>query len=267
MKLFKTLLLITLLLLSAQAFSHSKLITSEPADKSELSEAPKQIGLEYNREVRLIKLELNQADSGAIEMGFRPMMNKATKFTIELPALTAGSYQAKWIAMGADSHKMEGTFDFKVGSETADSTIASKPTATDPVDTPDISPDELVNHQSPASVTNGFAAALSSGSTKLIKMITMPGIIIYEEGGIESSFAEYSAGHLTSDIAFMAKMDRTVKSQQVFEGTKLATVITHTELRSKTGTQARRIMLETMVLKKMDAGWKIAHIHWSSQKN
>ena len=76
MKLVKLLSLITLLVFSAQVWSHSKLASSEPVDQAELLEAPKQITLEFNRKVRLIKLELLNSADEAVDIGFKPVLEK-----------------------------------------------------------------------------------------------------------------------------------------------------------------------------------------------
>lgn len=275
MKLFKTLAFAILFLCSAQVFAHSKLINSEPANGAELTEAPKQITLAFNRKVRLVKLEVLQEGAEAVKTEFKPSMDKLTEFAVTLPALTAGSYQVKWIAMSGDSHKMKGDFSFSLSSalpeadnttapETKDATASNqKNEVANPA-----TAENAIDHQTPVSVVNGFTGALQRSDAEQLKMITAPEVIIFEEGGVEASFAEYAAGHLKSDMAFMSKVDKTIKSQQVVEDSKLATVVTHSELRSKTGVQmaVHNSMLETMVLKQTTAGWKIIHIHWSSQK-
>lgn len=280
MKLLKIPMLIMLFLFSVQAVAHSKLINSQPADGAVLKEAPKQITLEFNRKVRLMKLEVHQDGSDTVKTEFKPILEKLTLFSVDLPELTAGSYQVKWVAMSGDSHKMKGEFSFSLSATLSevDNTNSTEtetqgkdivtPDETDKVVNPDAA-ENKIDHHSPVSVVNGFTRALQRNNAKLLKMIVEPEVIIFEEGGVEASFAEYAAGHLKSDMAFMSKIDRTIKSQQVIEDTKLATVITSSEVRNKTGVGALALhnrVLETMVLKKTTAGWKIIHIHWSSQK-
>lgn len=265
MKLFKTLTFIMLLLLSAGVSAHSKLMTTTPANEATISESPEQIMLAFNRKVRLLKVELIPDGSDAVDIGFKPMMKKAEEFAVALPELAAADYLVKWIAMGGDSHKMTGEFSFSLGA-TADVTESDEETSSER--TSGNMPD-MVDHQNAASVANGFNAALSNGNPQLLAVIAAPEVIIYEEGGVEQSFEEYSAGHLKSDMAFMAKVDRTIKSQQVFEDGKLATVLTHSEIHNKPthlSSNIHRNMVETMVLKQAANDWKIIHIHWSSHK-
>lgn len=269
MKIINILVFISLLFVSTQAFSHSKLIASTPAKDAQLSISPEQVELEFNREVRLLKLEVQQVDADKIDISFKPTMDKSTTFAVVVPTLSPAGYQVNWLAMGGDSHKMKGSFDFVVSdaasksvnqpeSDTGSKAVVSALIKATPAE-------HRVNQQSPASVANAFAMALSHGDGELLKRVASPEIIIYEEGGIEQSFAEYAAGHMKSDIAYMSKVERTIKSQQVVKDTNLATVITHAELRNKSGSGSRS-MLETMVLKHAEDGWRIAHIHWSSQQ-
>lgn len=274
MKLLKTLTLIMLFMLSAGVSAHSKLMTTTPANDATISESPEQIMLAFNRNVRLLKVELIPDGGDAVDIGFKPMMKKAEEFAVALPKLEAADYLVKWIAMGGDGHKMKGEFSFSLSAAT-DATESDVPPA--PSDTnEEASPEstsgntiDTIDHQNAASVANGFNAALSSGNPQLLKTIAAPEVIIYEEGSIEQSFEEYSAGHLKSDMAFMAKIDRTIKSQQVFEDGKLATVLTHSEIHNKPthlSSNIHRNMVETMVLKQTANDWKIIHIHWSSRK-
>ncbi|MGB1256106.1 MAG: copper resistance protein CopC [Thiolinea sp.] len=264
MKIVKLLSLITLLVFSAQAWSHSKLVSSEPVDQAKLLEAPKQITLAFNRKVRLIKLELLNGADEAVDIGFKPVLEKKKTFAVALPELDIETYQVKWIAMSGDSHKMKGAFTFTLATATdMQENSGAMDKASDAK--PATAHAKALDQADPMSVANAFAAALSRADTELLKTIAAPEIIIFEGGVVENSFAEYAAGHMESDIAFMAKVERTVKSQQVVEDSKLATVITHSELRNKATTDSMRSMLETMLLKRGEAGWKIIHIHWSAQ--
>ena len=114
MKFFSKLSLVILCLIPLQVLSHSKLMSSEPANQAELSTAPEQTILNFNRKVRLMKLELLNAAQESLAIDFKPSPEKSDTFTIELPALSAGTYQTKWMAMSGDSHKIKGGFTFAV---------------------------------------------------------------------------------------------------------------------------------------------------------
>ena len=127
MKIFTGLLWITLCLLPLQALSHSKLVSSEPADQAELTAPPENIVLNFNREVRLMRLELLNAKQEKLALGFKPSTEKTQSYTVELPLLTTGSYQAKWIAMSKDSHKIKGEWGFTILAEESSSATAELP--------------------------------------------------------------------------------------------------------------------------------------------
>ena len=76
MRIFTGLLWITLCLLPLQALSHSKLVSSEPADQAELPSPPENIVLNFNREVRLMKLELLNAKQEKLALGFKKLSGK-----------------------------------------------------------------------------------------------------------------------------------------------------------------------------------------------
>ena len=118
MKLLKTLTLIMLFMLSAGVSAHSKLMTTTPANDATISESPEQIMLAFNRNVRLLKVELIPDGGDAVDIGFKPMMKKAEEFAVALPKLEAANYLVKWIAMGGDGHKMKGEFSFSLGAAT-----------------------------------------------------------------------------------------------------------------------------------------------------
>jgi len=119
--------------------------------------------------------------------------------------------------------------------------------------------------EQPLAVVNDFAAALSRGDMGQIKALVASDAIIFEEGSVEWSFAEYERNHLPHDIKFMRRVERTVKDQQEIRQGPLAIVLTQAELKGKNASIIHMAMLETMILKQSSTGWKIVHIHWSSK--
>lgn len=120
MKLLKTLTLIMLFLLSAGVSAHSKLIATTPADEAQISVPPEQLTLEFNRDVRLLKVELIPDGGDAVDISFKPVMERGTAFAVALPELESAEYLVTWVAMSGDSHKMKGEFSF--GLQVADET-------------------------------------------------------------------------------------------------------------------------------------------------
>lgn len=114
MKAFKLFIGMCLIAMVAPVMAHSKLVASEPANEAELNEAPKQVILEFNNEVRLVKLAVTDENDEAVALTFKPVTDKKTVFGVALPELESGAYQVKWLAMSGDSHKIKGDFGFSL---------------------------------------------------------------------------------------------------------------------------------------------------------
>lgn len=114
MKAFKLFIGMCLIAMVSPVMAHSKLVASEPANEAELTETPQQVTLEFNREVRLVKVAVTDKNDEAVALSFKPSLDKKTVFEVALPELESGAYQVKWMAMSGDSHKMKGDFAFSL---------------------------------------------------------------------------------------------------------------------------------------------------------
>jgi uncharacterized protein (TIGR02246 family) len=118
-----------------------------------------------------------------------------------------------------------------------------------------------------SAVVERFHAAMAAGDAAAVAALMAEDAVIYEEGYVERSKAEYVAHHLTSDIAFMKTVASATTARSEFAVGDLAYVISEgTTKGTYNGKPVDRISLETMVLKRGPDGWRIAHIHWSSRK-
>ena len=91
-------------------------------------------------------------------------------------------------------------------------------------------------------------------------------IQIFESGSVESSLAEYASHHMESDMAFMGAMQSELISREVIEGNDLAAVLSRYRLQGNYGQRDIDLLTtETLVLKRLDGQWKVAHVHWSSR--
>lgn len=117
----------------------------------------------------------------------------------------------------------------------------------------------------PAVVVDAFHAALRRGDTKAALTFLASDALIFEAGGVERGKAEYASHHLAADAAFAQAVPGTV-TRRAGEAVGIVAWIA-TEGRT-TGTYkgkpVDRRTVETMVLRRTGAGWRIAHIHWSS---
>ena len=89
--------------------------------------------------------------------------------------------------------------------------------------------------------------------------------VIFEGGSAERSKAEYAAHHLGADAAFsQAVPSKMIRRRAAAAGNMASIASEGRTTGTYKGRQVDRVTTETMVLRRTGAGWKIAHIHWSS---
>lgn len=101
---------------ASPVFAHGNtgLESSTPAKNAMLMSAPETLELKFSQPLRLIKVILTGEQSGQIDTGFTPSMDKQATFSQQLPNLGPDSYSVEWIAMAQDGHKLKGSFSFMV---------------------------------------------------------------------------------------------------------------------------------------------------------
>lgn len=113
---------------------------------------------------------------------------------------------------------------------------------------------------------DAFHKALKTGDKPGALALLDDSVEIFEQGGVERSKAEYTASHLDADVAFSGA----TKATRMNRGGAILGNFAYITSESKvTGTfngkPVNSISIETMVLHKSPAGWRILHIHWSSR--
>lgn len=118
---------------------------------------------------------------------------------------------------------------------------------------------------SPQEVVEAFHAALDRGDEAAVRALLLPDVYIAESGGVERSMEEYAGHHMPADMAFSEAVSRNVTEMRGLESGDLAVfmseAVSHGAFR---GSEIHSRTMETMVVRRTDAGWRIAHIHWSS---
>ena len=130
------------------------------------------------------------------------------------------------------------------------------------------SPDSPIAPQAQPAVrvVEQFSTALQVGDLKQAGSLLADDVLILESGGAERSRDEYLGHHAVSDAAFLKGAHVQVKQRTVRVDGNLAWVGTESELHtSKDGKPLTLLSTETMVLRKVEDRWRIAHIHWSSR--
>lgn len=111
-----------------------------------------------------------------------------------------------------------------------------------------------------------FHAAIARSDAAAVADFLLEDAVIYEQGGAESSKAEYVQAHLPGDIAYSQGMTDTVTDRRSSAQDGVSWVLTQGRTTGTyDGKKVDRLTTETMVLKKTRGAWRIAHIHWSSR--
>ena len=117
----------------------------------------------------------------------------------------------------------------------------------------------------PAAVVDSFHAALRRGDTKAALGFLAGNALIFESGGVERGKAEYASHHLAADAAFSQAVPSTITRRAGEAAGNVAWIATEGRtIGTYKGKALDRRTVETMVLRRTGAGWKIVHIHWSS---
>ena len=116
-----------------------------------------------------------------------------------------------------------------------------------------------------AAVVDAFHAALRRGDTRTALGFLANDALIFESGGAERGKAEYASHHLAADAAFSQAVPSTITRRAGASVGDLAWIATEGRTAGTyKGKPVDRRTVETMVLRRMKAGWRIVHIHWSS---
>lgn len=116
-----------------------------------------------------------------------------------------------------------------------------------------------------AETVDSFQKRLAQGDTRGAAQLLDPAVLIYESGGAEKSRDEYASHHLQSDSAFLKQAEVRQLSRTGNAVGDFAWVATESEIKI-TGTKPMDLITtETMVLQREADGWRVTHIHWSSQ--
>lgn len=114
-----------------------------------------------------------------------------------------------------------------------------------------------------AKTVTAFRQALRQGDQAAARATLADDVLIYE-GGVERSADEYANHHMLADMKYLAQVSSTLLEQQVTVLGDLAYSVTRTQTKGQYKNKNEDYVgFETIVLKKIDNDWRIAHIHWS----
>ncbi|HKV65778.1 MAG TPA: c-type cytochrome [Rhodanobacteraceae bacterium] len=116
-------------------------------------------------------------------------------------------------------------------------------------------------------VVQAFQDALQRGDRAKVLDLLAPDAQI-SEGGETQSDKEYAAHHLGEDIAFLKHAKAVLLSRASMEMGDTARVVSESEIEATSkGKPLHLRSHERMALKRTDGQWKVASIHWSSQRD
>jgi len=117
-----------------------------------------------------------------------------------------------------------------------------------------------------AAAVDAFHAALENGDTGAALALLADDVLILEGGSAERSKAEYAASHLAADAEFSAAVPNVRTHRTVRAVGDSAWVASEGRTQGQfNGRPINSLSAETIVLQRDAAGWRITHIHWSSQ--
>ena len=99
------------LLFSGTALAHPRLTSSDPAAGSTVSSPPSEVYTEFSEAI-VAGSYIKVTDPCGRSVNSGPTQVGATSMTQAISAEAAGTYAVSWLANGADSHAVEGSFTF-----------------------------------------------------------------------------------------------------------------------------------------------------------
>ena len=118
----------------------------------------------------------------------------------------------------------------------------------------------------PVGVVAAFHRALASGDRQAALEQLDPEVTIFESGAAELSREEYASHHLEADMEFSAATERTIIARHADQEGDAAWVLTRAETSGTfRGKEIDVRGVETVLLRRRQGVWRIAHIHWSSR--
>ena len=113
---------------------------------------------------------------------------------------------------------------------------------------------------------DAFHRTLAGGDREGALALLTPDVVVFESGGAEMSRDEYAGHHLAADMEYSAAAPARVLDRKQGGDGAVAWVISRTEMKGTfRGRPVHSRGTETMVLRRTAEGWRIAHVHWSSQ--
>jgi hypothetical protein len=117
-----------------------------------------------------------------------------------------------------------------------------------------------------ARTVDAFMTALVSGQLEQARAQMTPNAVVISNGEVLGERDEYIDGAAKGDSAALRTVQRELVRRDARAGVDVAWVVSEKRVRSPAAPQgASEVVMETMLLAKTPAGWKITHVHWSGR--
>ena len=115
-------------------------------------------------------------------------------------------------------------------------------------------------------LVDAFAAVLAAGQLDVARQFLTPDAVVVANGQTLGTRDTYIDGPARGDAAALRTVDRDILHRNAWAGPGFAYVVTEKRLRAPGATTGpSEVVIETMLVKKTESGWKIAHVHWSGR--
>lgn len=108
---------ISLALVSTSAFAHAELEKSSPAANAALQGAPSEVAIDFSEEVepKFSTIEVRDSKGTRVDKGdAHTAPDNAKHLAVRLRPLQPGTYKVIWRILSTDTHKTNGSYEFKV---------------------------------------------------------------------------------------------------------------------------------------------------------
>jgi ketosteroid isomerase-like protein len=128
-------------------------------------------------------------------------------------------------------------------------------------------PDASPAARDAAQVVDAFMSAMVGGDLETARAQMTPNAVVVANGQVLGERDAYIDGAAKGDSAALRTVHRELVRRDARAGNDVAWVVSEKRLRAiaTPGSGPSEMVVETMLLAKTDAGWKITHVHWSGR--
>ena len=102
---------------AAVAHAHASLAQASPSVGSAISAPPQEVILTFTERLEAAFSNVTVIDASGTEVSQGKVQVNDATMRVSLKPLNAGIYQVNWRAVSSDTHKIEGSFTFRVDAQ------------------------------------------------------------------------------------------------------------------------------------------------------